>query len=68
MLKKTTIDRLKTSLLEKKEHLKKELNKMGLNPNKNDLDVLLEKIQEKIKIQDYISEKELEELAKKVIK
>jgi len=41
---------------------------MGLNPNKNDLDVLLEKIQEKIKIQDYISEKELEELAKKVIK
>ena len=48
--------------------IKAKLNKMGLNPNQNDLDVLLEKIQEKIKFQDYISEKELEELAKKVIK
>ncbi|MFX0048836.1 MAG: hypothetical protein ACFE8G_11820 [Candidatus Hermodarchaeota archaeon] len=48
--------------------LKVKLNKIGLEPTEKHLDILRKKIQEKIKAQDFISEKELENLAKDIIK
>ncbi|MEE9376829.1 MAG: hypothetical protein V3V33_02200 [Candidatus Lokiarchaeia archaeon] len=44
------------------------LVKMGLNPTEKNIDFLRSKIQEKIKNQKYISEKELEKLALNFIK
>ena len=43
------------------------LEKMGLNPTEKHLKIIQKKIQEKIKSQDYISEKELEDLAVDII-
>ena len=48
--------------------IKAKLNKIGLNPTEEHLKILREKIQAKIKIQDFISEKELEDLAKEIVK
>lgn len=48
--------------------LKAKLNKIGLEPTAEQLDTLRKQIKEKIKTQDFISEKELEELAKKTLK
>jgi isopropylmalate/homocitrate/citramalate synthase len=44
------------------------LSKMGLSPTPKYVQELREKIQERIKVQDFISEKELEDLAKKIVK
>ncbi|MFW9936643.1 MAG: hypothetical protein ACFFD5_03285 [Candidatus Thorarchaeota archaeon] len=44
------------------------LSKMGLSPTATHIEILRKKIQEKIKIHDFITEKELEEIAKEVIK
>jgi isopropylmalate/homocitrate/citramalate synthase len=44
------------------------LEKMGLKPTEGQLNIILDKIKEKIKSQDFISEKELEELAIQIIK
>jgi len=41
---------------------------MGVKPTDEHLKIILKKIQEKIKIQEYISEKELEDLAINIIK
>ncbi len=48
--------------------IKAKLTKMGLNPTENHLNILIGKVQEKIKNQEYISEKELEDLALKIVK
>jgi isopropylmalate/homocitrate/citramalate synthase len=48
--------------------IKAKLEKMGLKPTDEHLKIILKKIQEKIKIQDYISEKELEDLAISLVK
>ncbi len=48
--------------------IKAKLVKMGLEPSQKHLSILRNKIQEKIKNQDYITEQELETLAKKIIK
>jgi len=48
--------------------LKAKLEKIGLKATENNINILRKKIQEKIKAQDYISEEELEDLAKKIIK
>ncbi|TFG21246.1 MAG: hypothetical protein EU529_13785 [Promethearchaeota archaeon] len=48
--------------------LKAKLNKIGLTPTAEQLDTLRKQIKEKIKTQDFISERELEELAKKTLK
>ncbi|MFX0025109.1 MAG: hypothetical protein ACFE8M_01750 [Candidatus Hermodarchaeota archaeon] len=48
--------------------IKVKLEKMGLSPTEEHLKIILKKIQEKIKHQKYISEKELENLANELIK
>ncbi|MHA1488709.1 MAG: homocitrate synthase/isopropylmalate synthase family protein [Promethearchaeota archaeon] len=47
--------------------LKAKLNKMGLDPTQEHIDTLREKMKEKIKSQDFISEEELEDFARKII-
>ncbi|MFX1588665.1 MAG: homoaconitate hydratase, partial [Promethearchaeota archaeon] len=47
--------------------IKAKLEKMGLNPTEEHLNLIQKKIQEKIKRQEYISEKELEDLAIDII-
>ncbi|MFX1434369.1 MAG: hypothetical protein ACFFB1_11390, partial [Promethearchaeota archaeon] len=47
--------------------IKAKLEKMGLNPTEEHLKIIQKKIQEKIKSQDYISEKELEDLAINIV-
>lgn len=48
--------------------IKAKLNKMGLNPTEVHLQKIREKVQEKIKVQEFISEEELEELAREIVK
>jgi len=48
--------------------LKVKLNKIGLEPTEEHLEILRKRLQEKIKAQDFISEKELENLARELIK
>ncbi|MFX1411030.1 MAG: hypothetical protein ACFFA6_11810 [Promethearchaeota archaeon] len=48
--------------------IKVKLFKMGLNFNEKHITILREKIQERIKNNNFISEKELEDLAKKVVR
>ncbi|MFX0188340.1 MAG: hypothetical protein ACFE8A_11465 [Candidatus Hodarchaeota archaeon] len=48
--------------------IKAKLSKMDLNPTDAHLKQLREKIKERIKVQDFISEKELEDIAKKIVK
>jgi len=47
--------------------IKAKLMKMGLNPTRKHIEILLERIKEKIKKQEYISEDELEILAREVL-
>jgi isopropylmalate/homocitrate/citramalate synthase len=47
--------------------IRAKLNKMRLSPTDEHIKIIREKIQEKIKTQDYISEQELEDLAKKIV-
>ncbi|MFX1359751.1 MAG: hypothetical protein ACFE8T_05365 [Promethearchaeota archaeon] len=47
--------------------IKAKLEKMGLSPTEEHLKIIQKKIQEKIKSQDYISEKELEDLAINIV-
>ena len=47
--------------------IKAKLEKMGLNPTEKHLKLIQKEIQEKVKKQDYISEKELEDLAIDII-
>ena len=47
--------------------IKAKLDKLGLQPNENHLKTLRKKIQERIKIDEYITEEELEKLAKEII-
>jgi len=48
--------------------IKAKLNKMGLDPTEDHLQKIRALIKEKIKIQDFISEEELEELAREIVK
>jgi len=47
--------------------IKAKLDKMGLHPTENHLKTLRKRIQDKIKIQEYISEEELEKIARELI-
>ncbi|TFG01581.1 MAG: hypothetical protein EU539_13895 [Promethearchaeota archaeon] len=48
--------------------IKAKLAKMGLNPTENHLGLIRKRIQDKIKSQDYISEEELENIARKIVR
>ncbi|MFX0139654.1 MAG: hypothetical protein ACFFDN_38800, partial [Candidatus Hodarchaeota archaeon] len=48
--------------------IKAKLEKMGLDPTEKHLKIILNRVQEKIKRQEYVSEKELEDLATEIIK
>ncbi|MFW9949647.1 MAG: hypothetical protein ACFFKA_05940 [Candidatus Thorarchaeota archaeon] len=48
--------------------IRAKLEKMGLRPSETQLNIILDKIKAKIKTQDFITEKELEELAIQIIK